>query len=64
MNHEAVCRTAPATPGLSIMKRLFMEQPLVLPGSANNVMGFSKVQAILLVLKPVLHYESDSPRFG
>ena len=34
INDEAVYRTAPATPGL-LITRLFIEQPLASPGSAN-----------------------------
>ena len=47
INDEAVYRTAPATPGL-LITRLFVEQPLASPGSAND----GEVMFKIRLLKP------------
>ena len=46
MTDEGVCRTAPATPGLLIITKLFVEQPLALPASAKK--GFHDIYVTVL----------------
>ena len=52
MTDEGVCRTAPATPGLLIITKLFVEQPLALPASAKKGIYVTMLETVSQTVIP------------